>query len=290
MGINCSKDQISDFSITISKYSDYCFFDMAGFDEAYRIIYDKCDTLKNVASRSLTKLDYYISQANIAITKNKSTISEYDSRIYDIKRDLSNCEDPERKKSLQERKERLEKNIDDIIKMDAGLQVLISNLHKKMDTINQNIQVLNSVSSSVSSIKSNIETSKHNFSTSISSLVDSCNYAMELVSKIDMSLSEVSNTSTSSSKIIKISDAKYLFNMANSLNDIYNFINDSSGGYANMVSTFTSVIQDEVSRGVASKSEDMLRKFEYELGDFPKMNQCFKNAGNALINYEKLKK
>ena len=73
--INCSVDQIYDFSNEITRAIDYCHFNMSGFDEIFRLIEDKCNTLRLAGDNAFSQVNNSISKANYAITVNKREIS-----------------------------------------------------------------------------------------------------------------------------------------------------------------------------------------------------------------------
>ena len=287
--INCSADQIYEFATEATRLKDFCFFNMSGFDEAYSLIYEKCNTLRLAGERAFSAIQTSISKAHYAVHVNENEIKSLKSAMYDVEQQINNTDDEEAKEALKKRKERIGNSIYNIRRMNDKLNELSSNLNRKAETISSNVNALRNVEGSINSIKSNIEKSKSSFSNNMETSYKGANNAQVYVRKIDECLSYVANTSSNSSKIICVKAPSYLYNMANSLNSTYKAIMDGDNSYAKALYGYTNVIQDEVSRGIAEKGQEMLERFDYELKDFPNYAIKFNEAGNALTNYERLK-
>jgi ElaB/YqjD/DUF883 family membrane-anchored ribosome-binding protein len=287
--INCSVDQIYDFSNEITRAIDYCHFNMSGFDEIFRLIEDKCNTLRLAGDNAFSQVNNSISKANYAITVNKREISSLKDRMNDLQRKIYDAQTEEEKAMLKKTKDNVGYRLDRVYTMVKKLEDLVQQLHRKADSLSNALKVVNNISSNLNTVRSSIEKSKATFSSNMENIKSGAKNAEVYVSKIDECLSYVSNSTKSSSKVISIKGPNYLFNMASSLNNTYNVILDSDSGYAKALYGFSNVIQDEVSRGVAEKGKEMLEKFDYELKDFPSYASKFMEAGNALKNYENLK-
>lgn len=287
--INCSVDQIYEFAAETNRLKDFCFFNMNGFDEAYNLIYEKCNTLRLAGEGAFSSIQASISKAHYAIHVNENEIKSLKNAMYDVEQEINKAADEETKADLKKRKERIGNSIDNVRRMNNKLNELTSSLHKKADTISNNLNALRNIEGSINKIKSNIEKSKQNFSNNMEVLNKGANNAQIYVKKIDDCLSYVANTSSNSSKIISIKSPSYLYNMANSLNNTYKAIMDGDNSYAKALYGYINIIQDEVSKGIAEKGQQMLERFDYELKDFPNYAVKFNEAGNALNNYEGLK-
>ena len=289
MGIRCSENQISDFISQVGNLNDYCFFNMGDFDLAIDLLSNKCELLIRAGENNFQRIHNSISEAEHVIDHNEKAIEHFNGQIDIMKKVISKTQDEQTRQKLLKVKSNMEKDVARMIKANQNLIELHSKLQTRADKLSRSINNVREISYNVAKVKSDLAKIKNNFSNELSAIKSNSNVALMCVKKINECLSDIAKTSNDCSKIIAIKNSNYLFNMANSLNGAYQAIADSDSDYARLLTSFASVIQDEVSKGIAAESQEMLDKFNYGLKDFPSMSVKFTEAGNALNKYLSIK-
>lgn len=289
MSISCSEAQIYQFISSLSDARNSVDSSLSGLDQAADLIKEKVNLLRMAGESAHSKIQTLISNANYARTCNNSYMSSLKDQLSDINTSISNAASDNERAALKKSKDRIQNSMDYVYKANKALDDLIYKLQNKQESLYKALISLREVESNVNAVLSNKSKAINNLNSGLDSVSRGAENAKVYVHRINECLSDVSNSTASESKMINIKGPNYLFNMASSLSSTYQAIGDGNSDYANIITSFTTMIQDEVSKSVARSGQDMINKFQMELKSFPDYSMKFKNAGQALASYESLK-
>lgn len=290
MGIYASVSQIYTFNEAVHSYADRVYSLSSIYEEAGDLIVKKCEESRSYLNTLFSKIGSLISEAHYAVTCNKNKVSSLKDDRNDIESKMRKQPEGADLSGYKKQIENIDRSIDSINNAIRRLEDIISKLNNNLDNIQKNLRNLDEISKNAAIAAGNAKSTIYNFNTYLGDVQKTGEAALIHVRKIDECLSSVSYTSTDDNKVIAVKNKTYLINMANSLVNVEQLMGSNSSDYARSLNAFLSVIQDEVTRGVASSSEKMLNNFAHETKDFTSYATSFKNAAVALDNYERIRR
>ena len=290
MAINTCAANISAFKESVSNYSDRVFYTPDAIKEISEVVEKKCENLKSYLDNVFNKIQYHISMANHAITKNKLRVSSLKDSRYDLEQKMHNAPEGADMSDVKKAISQYNNAIANVNGAIAKLYNLISRLQNQEENVRKNLSRLDEYISQASSVASSAVSTVYSYTSYLHDVTKDSDSAYMYTKKIDECLSSIAGTSVDDNKFITIRSGTSLINMGNALNSSYQTFGDANSDYARLLNSFLNIIQDEVTRGVASKSEAMLNNFAYQTKDFPNNATNFKKAAEALHNYERIKR
>lgn len=287
MSIKASVYQIDNFSSSVDGLkSDY--------ENGIQVVLNVCDTLeKSIKSflegmnSIISTIDSDISNADYVYYQNESLYARYESQREYAEKRLAVVEDPEDIKNYQKKISDCDYKMSEISQKNQRLTSVISKLRTIKSKYNDALKHLPNVDS-IKPIRKNLEKLKSEHWSLCSQYEDKAFSAQKLVSLIDEKLSYVAEVSSSSSRIVTVHNAQSLSDMAHSLRSVGDSISDQNGGLNGDISTFSSLIQDEVSNKAVSLCKESSQIVEQIIDNFDDLANHFESAAKYLKQYENL--
>lgn len=287
MSIKASVHQIDKFSSSVdSLKSDY--------ENGVQVVLNVCDTLEKSIKNFLdgmnsiiSTIDTDISNADYVYYQNESLYARYESQREYAEKRLAVVEDPEDIKNYQKKIADCDYKMNEISQKNQRLSSVISQLRTVRNKYSDALKHLPNLDS-IKPIRKNLEKLKSEHWSLCSQYEDKVLSAQKLVSLIDENLSYVAEVSSSSSRIVTVHNAQSLIDMAHSLRSVSDGISNQNGGLNADISTFSSVIQDEVSNNAVSLCRESSQIVKQLIDNFDDLANHFESAARYLKQYEHL--
>lgn len=288
MSIKASVNQIETFSSSV----DYLKSD---YENGVNITLNVCDILEKSIKNLISGIDNILSQietdlssANFVLDQNNTLYYRLESKKEYAEKRLPQVQDEQDIKNYQKTISDCTAKMDTITSKNQQLQSIISQLENLRNKYNELKRTFPSVESTIQPTRKNLESLKSNHYSLCSKYSDKAFSAQKSVTQIDENLSYVAEISPSCSRVVTVHNARSLTDMAQSLraisDRIYNHNSDLNSG----IGTFSSIIQDEVSRNAIQLCSESAQTVEHLIENFDDLANHFAHAAQYLREYENL--
>lgn len=287
MSIQASVYQIDNFTSSVDNLN-------ADFGNGVDATLNACDTLEKSIQNFLSGIDNIlsnidadISNADYVYYQNETLYAKLESRRDYAEKRLAVVEDEQDIKNYQKTISDCDYKMDLISKKNQKLKSIISHLNTLRNKYNELKQRLPKADG-IKTIRKNLEKLKSEHWSLCSKYNNIATNAQKLVSKIDENLSYVAEVSSSNGRVVTVHNANALTDMAQSLRTISDSISNQNGGLNGDISTFSSIIQDEVSNNAVNLCMESSQTVNSLIDNFGVLANHFDTAAKYLREYEKL--
>lgn len=285
MSIKASVYQIENFSSCVdnlkSNYGNGVQFALNACDILEKSIRNFMEGINSIIST----IDSDISNADYVYYQNESLYARYEGQKEYAEKRLAVVEDPEDIKNYQKTISDCDYKMSEISQKNQRLNSVLSQLRTLKSKYNDVLKHIPKVDS-IKPIRMNLEKLKSEHWSLCSKYEDKAFSAQKLVSSIDENLSYVAEVSSSNGRIVTVHNAQSLIDMAHSLRSVSDSISNQNGGLNGDIGTFSSVIQDEVSKNAISLCMESSQKVEQIIDNFNDLANHFESAAKYLKQYE----
>lgn len=287
MSIRASVNQVDSFSNSIDELQN-------SFDAGVQSMLSVCDTVEQSINNFLSGIDSILSQIDSDISnaeywryKNESLYAKFEAEKEFSEKRLAAVQDEADIKRYQKSIENCDFKMNQISQKNAKLSAIVSRLNSfKNKYIELKRKLPNA--DTIKKIRKNLEQLKSEHWSFCSKYTQKAFSAQKLIAEIDENLSYVAEISSSNSRVVTLHNANSLTDMAHSLRAVSDSISEQNGGFVNEVSTFSSVLQDEVTNNAVALCEESVRNVERLVDNFEDLARHFEVAARYLREYENL--